>query len=127
LADSPAHQPHDPSATLDDRGGTIRLRGSIARADVEPLCARASRSIRATPDMPLTCDAAGLQRPALPAVDVLARVALAAHASRRQMRLEHASPEILELLALCGLGNAVGAGSVEGAEDGDELGVEPRG
>jgi ABC-type transporter Mla MlaB component len=121
---------------LDDRGGTIRLRGAIERADVEPLCTRASRTIRARPGAPLTCDAAGLERAALPTVDVLARLALAAQASRRQMRLEHASPEILELLGLCGLARAVGAiwagegraavGSNLAAPADDDLGVEPR-
>ena len=64
----------------------------------------------------------------LPTVDVLARLVLAARRGRSEMRLEHASPAILELLELCGLAEVLacaepGAAPSEGsaAESGGEM------
>jgi hypothetical protein len=78
------------------------------RAGVAPACARLADQLERTAADPVTCEVGGLGDPTLPAVDVLARLALAVRRQRRSLRLEHASPEILELLALCGLADVLG-------------------
>jgi hypothetical protein len=49
------------------------------------------------------CDARDVADPRLPTIEVLAFLALAARRRRRELRLEHASPALIELLELCGL------------------------
>jgi hypothetical protein len=95
----------------------IALRGWIHRGNVEAAWARASAAMAASAALAarsgvlgpglVFCDVGGLERPGLPTVDVLARVALAARRRRRELRLEHASPALLELLDLCGLGEVL--------------------
>ena len=68
--------------------------------------------LAACPADTVACDISATGPAALPTVDVLARLALAARRSRRDLRLEHASPAILELLALCGL-DAILRGAAE--------------
>jgi hypothetical protein len=58
--------------------------------------------------------------PDLDAVEVLARVALAAHRLGCAMRLRHADPDLVGLLALVGLTREV----VGEPEDGEEVGAE---
>jgi len=55
--------------------------------------------------------------PRLPTVETIARLALSACRNRQEFRLEHAGPDLLDLLALCGL-----AMPVRGAAD---AGVAP--
>lgn len=88
----------------------------IGRGDVAAVCARASASVARPGRAPAICDVRDVDRPELPTVDVLARLALAARRSRRTVRLEHASPEILELLDLCGLTEVLPAGAASGEE-----------
>lgn len=66
------------------------------------------------------CDVFKTGPVALPTIDVLARIALAARRSRRDIRLEHASPTILELLELCGLREVI-AGRVTRRRSGREV------
>jgi hypothetical protein len=92
-------QPAPPS----DTARTIRVRGPIGRADVPRVTRAALTALGDCPPGIVDCHAADVDPPALPTVDVLARIALEAGRTRHQLRLEHASPELLELLALCGL------------------------
>jgi ABC-type transporter Mla MlaB component len=103
LAEPLASKSDAASAPLDDPPRTIRLRGSLERTDVATVCARASASFVALHVDTVACDVGGLVGPSMPAVEVLARLALCAHRNRQRMRLEHASPQLVELLALCGL------------------------
>ena len=104
LAQPDAPLPDSRSAPPDDPAATIRLRGSIARADVGSLCAGAALLIAACPpEGDVVCDVDGVAPAALPAVAVIARVALVARRNRKRMRLEHASPALIELLGLCGI------------------------
>ena len=92
-----------PFAAPDVRPRAIELSGSIERADVESVCARASDAFDHGPSGTVVCHLGGLVDPAMPAVEVLARLALRARRNRLRMRLEHAPPALLELLVLCGL------------------------
>jgi ABC-type transporter Mla MlaB component len=103
LAEPDAPQRDAASAPLIDSSGTVHLEGRIDRADVGDLCARLERLLRTGDPGPLRCDIGKVDEAAIPAVDVLARLVLAARRENREVRLEHASPEILELAALCGL------------------------
>lgn len=116
MAEPLAAQPDRVSVPPEDPTGTIRLRGSIGRADVEAVCARLAWTLAAGPSAAIACDLAVITEPALPTVDVLARLALIARRTRREMRLEHASPAILELLALCGLAELLSGGADSGGE-----------
>jgi STAS domain len=124
LAEPLARQPEAASASLDNPPRTIRLRGSIARADVDAVCARASDDLGPGDDLgaghghAVVCDLAGLDLAGMPIVDVLARLALLARRGRRRLLLEHASPAILELLALCGLSEVLPCGPDSGGEVG---------
>jgi hypothetical protein len=115
-------RPDSASAAPDDAPRAIELSGSIERADVEAVCARASNTLGAGPDAgppgTVVCRVGGLVNPAMPAVEVLARLALIGRRSRHRMLLEHASPAILELLALCGLAEVLSCGPDSGGEVG---------
>ena len=99
-ADQP---PPDPSRAA--RAGRVRLPPSIDRRDVGAVVGDCLDRIAARPPAEpcVDCDAADVVDPRLPTVDVLAQLALAFRRNGRALRLEHASPELLDLLALCGL------------------------
>jgi len=125
LAQPLAPQTDAASTPLGDPPRTIRLRGTIGRAEVATVCARASMAFATDCGGAVACDLAGVEVPALPLVDVLARLGLSARRSRHRMRLEHASPAILELLALCGLTDILRAGgdpASAGEDSGGEVG-----
>jgi anti-anti-sigma regulatory factor len=65
--------------------------------------ARSRRSTSPAGRESIVCDVAGLDRPGLAVVDALARLALEARRAGLEMRLVHASPELVELLELAGL------------------------
>jgi ABC-type transporter Mla MlaB component len=67
----------------------------------------------AAPRRTIACDVGALARPDAGAIDALARLALAVRRLGLEIRLTGASQELVELLALAGLGEV--------------LGVEPRG
>jgi ABC-type transporter Mla MlaB component len=121
LAEPLAPQPDAASHPLDDPPGTIRLRGSVERADVADVCARESGAFATSGAETVACDLQGVENPALPIVDVLARLALVGRRSRHRMRLEHASPAILELLALCGLTDILAESGIGGPDSGGEV------
>ena len=112
-------RPDSASPAPDDAPRAIELGGSIERADVESVCARASDAIRPGGGGhagTVVCRLSGLVGPALPAVEVLARLALHARHNRQRIRLEHASPQLVELLALCGLAEVLSCGPDSGRE-----------
>jgi STAS domain-containing protein len=121
LAEPLAPQPDAASMPLDDPPRAIRLRGSIGRADVDAVCTRATGAFASADAGSVACDLAGVENPALPVVDVLARLALVGRRSRHRMRLEHASPAILELLALCGLADILRGADPGGEPSGGEV------
>jgi len=103
LAEPLASQPPAASVSLDEPAGTIRISGSIRRADVANVCARAASGLASGGPPTVGCDLRGVDDPGLPVVEVLARLAALGRRNRHRLRLEHASPAILDLLVLCGL------------------------
>jgi hypothetical protein len=108
LAEPLASQPSAASASLDEPAGTIRISGSIRRGDVASVCARAAGRLAPGGPPTVACDLRGVDDPGLPVVEVLARLAALGRQHRHRLRLEHASPAILELLVLCGLADVLG-------------------
>lgn len=108
MAEPLASLPRAASAPIAELAGTIRIEGAIRRADVTEVCTRASRGLAPGRSPSVCCDLAGLDHPGLPAVEVLARLALLGRRNRQRFRLEHASPAILDLLVLCGLRDVLG-------------------
>jgi hypothetical protein len=92
-------EPSRPSRST--RRATVRLPAQIARTEVPSIVARCLETARSGER--LTADCRNLVEPELPAVEVLARLALASHRTGRRFRLEHASQPLLDLVRLCGL------------------------
>jgi ABC-type transporter Mla MlaB component len=81
---------------------TFAVHGPIARADLPGLCERVCALMdRSAADVAL-CDVSGVEPDAV-TVDALARLQLAARRYGCQVRLRHASSELLELVAFMGL------------------------
>ena len=81
----------------------MRLPASIDRDDVPAIVERCRPIVECGDPPAPPCDARDVADPRLPAIEVLAFLALAARRRRRELRLEHASPALIELLDLCGL------------------------
>ena len=64
----------------------------------------------------LTCDVGSIVDPDAVTVDALARLQLTARRLGRQIRVEHASPALRELLALMGLSGVVPLSEPSGLE-----------
>jgi ABC-type transporter Mla MlaB component len=80
--------------------------GPISRADLPGLCERICTLLeRSDVDFAL-CDVSGVDPDAV-TVDALARLQLAAGRHGCQVRLRHASSELLELLAFMGLADVL--------------------
>jgi ABC-type transporter Mla MlaB component len=78
--------------------------GPIARADLPGLCNRVCALLEQSRAGVAMCDVSGVDVDAV-TVDALARLQLAAHRHGCQVRLRHASRELLELVAFMGLGD----------------------
>lgn len=78
------------------------IRGPIRRADMPGLCARVCALLGQSGAAVAHCDVRGIQPDAV-TVDALARLQLAARRHGCQVRLRHASDELLDLLAFMGL------------------------
>ncbi len=88
------------------RAFELTIRGPIARADLQGLCDRVCALLeRSTPDVAV-CDVRGVDSDAV-AVDVLARLQLAARRHGCQVRLRHASSELHELVDFMGLSDVL--------------------
>ena len=124
MAEPLASQPRAASAPIAEAAGTIRISGAIRRADVACVWARTSDGLAAGGRSNVAFDLETLDEPGLAAVDVLARLALLGRRNRHRLRLEHASPAILELLVLCGLRDVLSGDRPPSPEDpsGGEVG-----
>ena len=78
------------------------VRGPIARADLPGLCERVCALLEQNAVAAVLCDVSGVGADAV-TVDALARLQLAARRHDCRVRLRHASPELLELVAFMGL------------------------
>ncbi len=100
--------------TAADERSRLRLRLLLAAADAEQII----------------CDVAVVGSPDLAAIDALARLQLAAQRLGSSLRLQHASSELMGLLALTGLDEVVGIApglALEAdrePEDREEVGVD---
>lgn len=101
--------PPEPDRAADGSSVHIRLPASIDRADVAAVVdgclARTAVSASA-----LACDARSVRTARLSELDAIARLALSARWNGLRFRLEHASPALLDLIALCGLSAELGPG-----------------
>ncbi len=82
------------------------IRGPIARADLPGLCARVRALLAQSGAAIALCDVSGIDPDAV-TVDALARLQLAARGHGCLVRLQQASPELLELVAFMGLRNVL--------------------
>ena len=78
------------------------ITGPIARDDLPGLCERVCGLLSQSPADIALCDVAGVDTDAA-TVDALARLQLAARRHGCQVRLRHASDELLELVGFMGL------------------------
>jgi ABC-type transporter Mla MlaB component len=85
----------------------LRISGPIDRADIPGLCVRARDILEAADVDRLVCDVEHIPIPDAVTVDALARLQLTVRRVGRDMRLEHAPPELLDLLAFMGLSEAI--------------------
>jgi ABC-type transporter Mla MlaB component len=87
------------------------VRGPISRADLPGLCARIRASLAESGATLALCDVDGVEPDAV-TVDALARLQLAARQCGCQVRLRHASDELLDLIAFMGLRDVVPEGGL---------------
>ena len=78
------------------------IRGPITRADLPGLCSRVCALLTERRSDVVICDVIGVEPDAV-TVDALSRLQLAARRSGCQVRLRHASDELLELVTFMGL------------------------
>ena len=78
------------------------VRGPISRGDLPGLCNRVCDVLGRNAAGTILCDVAGVDPDAV-TVDALARLQLAARRHGCEVRLRHASDELLDLLAFLGL------------------------
>jgi ABC-type transporter Mla MlaB component len=79
------------------------IAGPITRGDLPGLCDRVCGLLeRSTADVAL-CDVSGVGNPDAVTIDALARLQLAAQRRGCQVRLRHASDELIALVAFMGL------------------------
>jgi ABC-type transporter Mla MlaB component len=78
------------------------VRGPIARADLPGLCDRVCALLARSGAAVVLCDVAGVDPDAV-TVDALARLQLAAHRHGCQVRFQHASDGLRELVEFMGL------------------------
>jgi ABC-type transporter Mla MlaB component len=78
------------------------VKGPIARADLPGLCERVCALLKQSGADVALCDVTGVEPDAV-TVDALARLQLAARRHGCQVRLCHASAELLDLLSFMGL------------------------
>lgn len=82
------------------------INGPIARADLPGLCDRVCVLLERSRAGVAVCDVGGVEPDAV-TVDALARLQLAARRRGCQVRLRHASPELLDLIAFMGLSHVL--------------------
>ncbi|HEU6444408.1 MAG TPA: STAS domain-containing protein [Gaiellaceae bacterium] len=80
----------------------LAIRGPISRADLPGLCDRVCAVLSERPGGMVLCDVHGVEPDAV-TVDALCRLQLGARRTGCTVRLRHAAPELLELVAFMGL------------------------
>ena len=80
----------------------LAIRGPITRADLPGLCDRVCAFLRDASGSVVLCDVHGVEPDAV-TVDALCRLQLGARQHRCEVRLRHASRELLELVEFMGL------------------------
>ncbi len=85
---------------------TFAVGGPISRADLLGLCERVCALLEGSGAAVVLCDVRGVEPDAV-TVDALARLQLAARRHGCQVRLRHASSDLLELLAFMGLSDVL--------------------
>jgi ABC-type transporter Mla MlaB component len=95
--------PASPSTTV-----AFAVRGPIARSDLDGLSDRVCAILRASRAEVAFCDVAGLEPDAV-TVEALARLQLGARRLGCQVRLQQASSDLLQLVALMGLSDVLPA------------------
>ena len=90
------------------RPAAFTVYGPIAREDLPGLCNRVCRLLQETPATQVLCDVQGVEPDAV-TVDALARLQLAAHRNGRTVRLQNASPELIELVEFMALDSVLRA------------------
>jgi ABC-type transporter Mla MlaB component len=81
---------------------TFAIAGPITRADLPGLCDRVCGLLRASGASVALCEVSDVDPDAV-AIDALARLQVAARQNGCQVRLRHASSELLELIGFTGL------------------------
>ncbi len=81
---------------------SFAIRGPIARDDLPGLCDRVCAVLRESDASVVLCDVHGVEPDAV-TVDALCRLQVAARRLRCQVRLRHASRELLQLVEFMGL------------------------
>lgn len=90
----------------DPRTITVAVRGPVAAADLPGLAARVCRLLGCNPGAVVLCEVTG-GRPDATTVEALARLQLLARRHGCTVRLRNASAELLELIDLMGLHEAL--------------------
>jgi ABC-type transporter Mla MlaB component len=85
---------------------TLTISGPIARADLPGLCERVCALLAESDANVVLCDVSGVEADAV-TVEALARLQLAARRQSCQVRLRHASTELVELVTFMGLRNVL--------------------
>ena len=88
------------------RAIAFAVTGPISRADLPGLCGRICALLERSDAQIAFCDVRGVDPDAV-TVDALARLQLAARRHGCQVRLRHASTELLELLTFMGLSDVL--------------------
>jgi len=89
-------------ATSGPQTVAFAISGPITRADLPELCERVCAVLTQTDAGVILCEVNGVEPDAV-TVDALAQLQLAARRCGCQVRLQHASGELLELVAFMGL------------------------
>jgi STAS domain len=95
---------------------------AVSRADVKAACARLNSLATGGSLDAIDCDVSGLAAE-VAAVDALARLALVARRLGCPLKVRRASPELRDLVELCGLSDALGVVGRNGRQP--EEGEEP--
>jgi ABC-type transporter Mla MlaB component len=83
------------------------IRGPIRRGGLAAVCDSADALLRSSEAGILECDVSAIGADGV-AVDTLARLRLVTQRRQVRLRLRGVSPELRELIVLCGLGGALG-------------------
>lgn len=95
--------PTPPEASTID----VVISGRITRAAIAGLCERVRVALEGSGADLVVCDVGALVDPDAATIDAVARLQLTARRLGRQVRLRDACGELLELIALVGLGDVV--------------------